>query len=80
MISNPPQAKGLPVPSSTVHSAAKPRPLTPATPWRDPISAKHFAIVAVRHCLLWKTVKICIHNNCIEDDKHRGHYRILKKI
>lgn len=72
MMPNPPQAKGLPVPSSAVHSAAKPRPLTPATPWRDPISVKRFAIVAFRRRLLWMTVKICFPNNFIEEDKQWG--------
>lgn len=72
MILSPPQTKGLPVPSSTVYSAPQPRPLTPNTPCGDPVSVKDFAMVAVTHCLLWKTVETCIDNNFIEVDKQRG--------
>lgn len=54
MILSPPQTKGLPVPSSTVYSAAQPRPLTPNTPCGDPVSVRDFAVVAVTPCLLWK--------------------------
>lgn len=84
MILNPPQTKGLPVHSSTVYSAAQPRPLTPVTPCGDPVSVGYFATVAVAHCLLWKTVKICINNfievtnkGCID---HKALQRIEEKL
>lgn len=80
MILNPPQTKGLPVHSPTVHSAAQPRPLTPATPCGDPVSVKYFATVAVAHRLLWKTAEIGIDNFIEATNKEGIDHKALQRI